>query len=141
MEEQLISFETSKLAKTKGFNYECLFIYYSDYRVEAGKLSQQSFKNDWNNAGDMYNSAPTQSLLQKWLREKYNIMVDVVATYHEKDLPLLPNVFPKPDYYIAWDYYDGDFCDEDTPHFKKYEDALEFGLQRSLNYLTNESQI
>ena len=61
MEDQIISFETAKLAKEKGFNIdteEC----YSD----ETKITSVSY-------GDYL--APTQSLLQKWLREVYNIIV------------------------------------------------------------------
>jgi Mg2+/Co2+ transporter CorB len=53
MTDQLISFETAKLAKEKGFNIK--HYWYNDIR-------------------------PTQSLLQKWLREKHGIHI-VIQKY------------------------------------------------------------
>ena len=56
MNEQLISLETSKLAKEKGFD-----------RIKI--VSK-------NNIEAAYN-APTQSLLQKWIREVHNIHINI----------------------------------------------------------------
>ena len=78
MKEQLITFETAKLAKEKGFDWMCEDGYYED---------NGDFWEDW----DLYLSdhykkrlisqnvcgAPTQSLLQKWLREKHQLSVCV----------------------------------------------------------------
>jgi hypothetical protein len=76
MQEELISFKTAKLAKEKGF--------WSD---KIGFV-----KCLYTNEGQVYEGydddfkipAPTQSLLQKWLRKKHNIYVIPIP---EEDLP------------------------------------------------------
>ena len=87
MKEQLISFETAKLAKEKGFNIEVKTYFdikkFGDKPCEFyGRLNANDY-NSWDdklkkniNAG--YISAPTQSLLQKWFREVHNCHVEVV---------------------------------------------------------------
>ena len=73
MKEELITFETAKLAKEKGFERAIK----NTPRYEAdGTISTSGF---WD-----YNlAAPTQSLLQRWLRENMNINV-LVVNYYDK---------------------------------------------------------
>lgn len=91
MEEQLISFETAKLAKEKGFpfdedNTEIDFYtdnyglcrenseYHNLYSVTLNKFIQ-----DWDRKykeGNHY-PASTQSLLAKWLREEHKIHINI----------------------------------------------------------------
>ena len=81
--EQFVTLETAKLAKQAGFDWECWAYWLSDYA--NGELEQKApFENravpyDYNTGpgaryrkGDMF-SAPTQSVLQRWLREVKNI--------------------------------------------------------------------
>jgi len=76
--DEIISFKTSKLAKKKGFDITSWFgndaslydktgehVYYSNYGLMGSGLS------------DDYIKAPTQTLLQKWLREEHNLFVEV----------------------------------------------------------------
>ena len=87
MKEQLITFETAKLAKEKGFDIKVETFYMGD--SENNFLHNAGKKDNWNNykcildeseLSDDY-SAPTQSLLQKWLREKHNLSVEVQFDY------------------------------------------------------------
>jgi len=80
MKEQLISFETAKLAKEKGFNEECRY-YYTEMQM---KKDSASTNLNWY-SDDGYCYAPTQSLLQKWLREEHNIKVYNVVAYDDDD--------------------------------------------------------
>lgn len=89
MEDQLISFETAKLAKEKGFEEYC-FSYYNlkgeikhNYS-ENGSSTDVDFRVDLEDLLDNFNrgipntySAPTQSLLQKWLREVHKIHIEI----------------------------------------------------------------
>jgi hypothetical protein len=86
MKETLISFETAKLAKEKGFNIfqdswynkdgeEC-FIEHSDYCF-SDYFNFKELDNGELITEDGIYSASTQSLLQKWLREKHNIIIIV----------------------------------------------------------------
>jgi hypothetical protein len=63
MKEQLITFETAKLAKEKGFTFKTKESYSSLTKVTSSSYNEYS--------------APTQSLLQKWLRDKYNIHIEI----------------------------------------------------------------
>lgn len=81
MKEQLIEFETAKLAKEKGFNLYSQGWYGCDDPME-GKPNKFFIRNfaTWEEFGEedsqegteIY-SAPTQSLLQKWLRDSHKI--------------------------------------------------------------------
>jgi len=76
MEEQLISFETAKLAQKKGFNELCLY----HFRLNA-PVGEQFYTDRCatkNSQWEMSVTAPTQSLLQKWLREKHNLHAHAV---------------------------------------------------------------
>ena len=80
MKEELIKFETAKLAKKKGFNIPVKKAYkvyngYSDMKVNSFKIG----KCDHNSLnGNCYNtSAPRQSLLQKFIREKRGVHIEI----------------------------------------------------------------
>jgi hypothetical protein len=91
MKEDLITFETAKVAKEKGFNIPCFDYYNPKYNTTFKGVEYDSdgyIEWDWNNnstskiASPYPNveikgqcSAPTQSLLQKWLREKHSIHI------------------------------------------------------------------
>ena len=77
MKDTLISFETAKLAKEKGFNIPCRYWYYHPY-PNTGVL-QEPYTNEFDtNSNEINNcTAPTQSLLQKWLREKHKKSIHV----------------------------------------------------------------
>lgn len=103
---ELVTFETAKLAKEKGFKELCYWYYTGDEKLyesflENGSSSDTDFRVDLTELGDNYNdgakvdkngnrcwgcnsknyflmySAPTQSHLKKWLRDNHNIDVDV----------------------------------------------------------------
>lgn len=140
MEETLITFETAKLAKDKGFNIPVVNFYKkskkpytttgSEYQSERDAIS------DWNNGQGSYPtspedvecSAPTQSLLQKWLRELHNIDVFVGRD----------GIFKKDNYCIVI-YNDIKYISRLRPlnndvfsGYSTYEEALEIGLQEAL---------
>ena len=70
MTDQLISFETAKLAKEKGFNITgCTSRYWNNTLVTGANIQGVA--------------APTQSLLQKWLREVHNIHMFVSITTND----------------------------------------------------------
>lgn len=77
MQEELISFETAKLAKEKGFDEVCSYLY-----ENSKEIVYTTHKNSGLNKHFDWYSAPTQSLLQKWLREVHNILVYVDPRSH-----------------------------------------------------------
>lgn len=161
MEEQLISFETAKLAKEKGFNVSVPKYYRSDEKLivnfedsEGNEreyyFDADDFEENWNKEGwvvskdgdmcfgcrmDNKNyfipySAPTQSLLQKWLREAHdiNMYIEPIWSDSKKDKTE----------YIPWVLYRKDeeiLQDEEPRYFNTYEEALEIGLQEALKMI------
>ena len=114
MEDTLVGPEVAKLAKEKGFNAICRHAYKDNNNIPI------NFDNGccYDILSEHYTICPTQSLLQKWLREKHNIIV--IPNYGD-----LSNKFS---YDIVYkdDYRNGDFL------YKTYEEALEIGLIEGL---------
>lgn len=70
--EEICTYEVCKLAKEKGFNVPTL----GNYRIDTEDWYRTDVYDDWNDSTIRY-SAPTQSLLQRWLREEKKIVVVV----------------------------------------------------------------
>lgn len=84
MQEQLITFETAKLAKEKGFILSHpLYLYDENGEIinlkRSFDLARQTFILD-----SKTTLAPTQSLLQKWLREIHNIHIKIHSLNGDK---------------------------------------------------------
>ena len=117
MNEQLISFNTAKLAKEKGFNLnESAKVGFSPDGLE---LSESFWNYHCNEKGSI--ARPTQSLLQKWLREVCKISV-------------LCHV---------WNGLLAHYCitsvagkhNTQTRIYDTYEEALEEGLQKAIQLI------
>jgi hypothetical protein len=127
MERQVIGFDNAQLAKEKGFDVETLDFYslrdrsfYQNKELIFHNHNDESF-------GPNRASAPSQSRLQKWLREKHNIHVLPIITDH-------------PDGYIySFDIKKG-LTRVKLPFNEKhyrdtYEYAMELGLQEALKLI------
>ena len=128
MTEQLISFETAKLAKEKGFipsdGITCKS-YLQDGRVGYQTIWDLDLKYT---CLEDHIIAVTQSLLQKWLREKYSIYAE--SRYNEtfnyfEDYVFYNNNYPKPT------------CIQKDVH-STYEIGLEFALIEALNLIDSD---
>ena len=130
MKEQLISYETGKLAKEKGFDIP------SDTCFIIGDKKGGSSTRVWKDNDDtkhmirnpyfkMYQN--TQSLLQKWLREEKRIIVNATPTDNWDDwcYTILGEDLMSPFFMIL----------ENHGGFKSYEEALEEGLKEALKAL------
>jgi len=117
MKEEIISFQTGKLAKEKGFSIVSTGFYdenkeldlYESYIGDDIVYKRQLLD------GIVVCEAPTQSLLQKWLREKHRIFIIIYKKIG------------------GWSYY----LDE-APKinlYDTYEEALEKGLQEALKLI------
>ena len=123
MEDTRVTFETAKLAKEKGFPQETnrLEIPYYNYKGEfKGDVSDwriRKYIRGEDTSDIEFVSAPTQSLLAKWLREKHNIHLIAYKN-------------------INIDGYDWCFITTDgitnINSYKTYEEALEAGLYQAL---------
>ena len=139
MQEALVTFKTAKLAKEKGFNWKCRGkIHCSHYHLVKDNIipsnvptsSAEMFAPliDWNNhlkpKLDTETSLPTQSLLQKWLREIYDIDV-IINTYRSQGHKWYK-------FFISERHKD---VVKSIELYQSYEEALEIGLQEALKLL------
>ena len=120
MEETLITFETAKLAKEKGFE-DIISGYYN----HEGILQKQF------GLIQAFCKAPTQSLLQKWLREVHNMHFEIkpifeVTSIRPYHITIFKNLSGK------------DFIYKIVGTRETYEEALEVGLQEGLKLISNE---
>ena len=122
MEEELISLETAKLAKEKGFNGLVLAYHnpiYGIVKIQGGSCDMNA--KPW---GIDYFSLPTQSLLKKWLRDEHSISIKVDDFTTDSK--------------IRYDYSISKLgSQDDNPQgiFVSYEAALEEGLQEALKLI------
>lgn len=141
MKEQLVSFKTAKLAKKKGFKglfptTDYIPMYVEDENTHIGILKEKQGEDD---CRDDFYLAPTQSLLQKWLREVHNIDVvlsperysngiNYLVQAQKWDLNADPEV--NPNFVIK-----GSYWFNDNHEYGTYEEALEKGLQEALKLI------
>lgn len=117
MEEALVSLETARLLKEKGFEEDCLYFY--NYKEEIEKQNGQTHYYM-----SKSHDAPTQSLAQQWIREK-GIHIGIYANAS------------------GWGWIltkcggNGSCIKEieDDTFFDTYEDALEEGLKQALKLI------
>lgn len=117
MEETYITFETSKLALEKGFNGYQYSSFYANYYNCDGSVGNSLWQH-------LENKSPryvTQSLLQKWLREKHNLIVSIIPRF-------FTTVFYE--YRILG-------IEVEVNSYDSYEDALENGLKCALENIKN----
>ena len=139
MQEQLITFETAKLAKEKGFDFRCEKAYFETLKhaLETSRDGEITFPYKpprilKRNYGDEFTifiaEAPTQSLLQKWLREKHEIYVSPRESYSfDNTLEYVCTV--------NGTYVNHNIKDKPINRFDTYEQALEVGLQEGLKLI------
>lgn len=118
--DELVSFETAKLAKEKGFDVQTFDWY--DYTGNYHKGFYPHELHECPRYKEYY--APTQSLLQRWLRDKKNIDIAIV--------PLFTGVYA----YIVYNIHCRDNRVENTnAGYAAYELALEDALKYALENL------
>ena len=137
LREKLISFETAILAKEKGFKNACdgfvnkdnEYIFMPDLLYPNNSEFSHNSEEDpevveWKELMKTLVLAPTQSLLQKWLREVHEISIKIDDYYTNSR--------------VRFDY---NVCElgsqEDNPVgiFETYEEALEIGLYQALKQI------
>lgn len=115
MKLELINNQTAKLLKEVGFNNFCNHFYDDNSKeiIREDNLNKNNSENQF--------SLPTQALVQKWLREKQNIHIniDYFADYEPKVFAVLVESYSDK----------GSF---DCSDFKTYENALEVGIYQAL---------
>lgn len=128
MREELVTFETAELAKKKGFSWTTNKVYDIQSNNNICNANTEYPENIYCKVGNI--QAPTQSLLQKWLRDKHNIIVDV---YQESNLKTYTGNW-KVDISIRYKYQEKEFPEKPILNIN-YENALEIGLFEALNMI------
>lgn len=123
MKEELIKFETAKLAKEKGFKLGSEWQIRLLYNLPDGKTFCEKTKETPEYACE----APTQALLQKWLREEHQLFVEVFTNVFGKTQLVKVRRFNKRERLQS----------SNIESFGTYEQALEAGLVKALKLLNN----
>lgn len=132
MQEQIIKYETAVIAKEKGFDWKVSAFIENTGPMSGNILHNDMVKENYNDFDFKFHedscvcSAPTQSLLQKWIRDVHNIYTTVISSYVNNELVKDAFLF-------------------ENPHLKKvnqcknyyptYEEALEAGLIEALKMI------
>ena len=143
--EELVSYKVAKLAKDKGFNWKVIDSFddkknpVSRYNIDVDGLDSYINTGDEEYIREVFElnndqmqsdfvARPTQSLLQKWLRDKYKINIQI---------PMYANLGTI-DYAVSVDQPNDSntcMCGFEEGSFKTYEKALEIGLEEALKML------
>ena len=131
MNETLISFETAKLAKEKGFTAEnkcgCRYGWMSYSKVFSGISTFEENDLYLDDLGNHHLiERPTQSLLQKWLREDHKIVVYITPDYN----PIISKI--ETYYGVVNNKFGGE---EFVSSNNTYEASLEAGLYNALQLI------
>jgi hypothetical protein len=137
--EELITYKTAQLAKQAGFDAPCFYYYYAnqilqepylengsstdcDFRVDLTDLLDNRNCKSYENSNNEIISAPSQSLLQRWLREVYEIhMYPTRCKFKTK---------------YSWIIFEDNKVLQGEK-WKTYELALEQALQEALTIIIN----
>lgn len=117
MKDELVGIEVARLAKEKGFNIPQVKGYYTHGDTQ---LVLWVDSEDYNNQKDFLGYAPTQSLLQRWLREVHNIHIEASLSWGLK-------------YFFK--VYQGIADKYTTEDSLSYEEGLETALQEALKLI------
>jgi len=129
MKERLIKSETAKLAKEKGFDIMCndFIDSYNEENELMGYIGD-SFEEKYNMAEEFIQYyLPTQSLLQKWLREVNKINIRVGSTSLTCHFPYVEKLYDDGTQMAGIPF---------RGNYKTYEEALEIGLQEGLKLIS-----
>lgn len=140
MNEQLISFDVAKLAKEVGFDWLCLYHYHKEKLypnwTENGSSTDVEFEADVEDLLENYNnkhlvgkycSVPSQSFLQKWLRDEHGIAVHISTDITLSWVYTIQSLHPQATYTGS--------TITSVEVFSTYEESLEKGLYRALKLI------
>ena len=126
MTEELVTLETAKVLKEKGFK-EDIFTFYELDCVEGDMILSETYdySDNFNKKDDCF-SAPSQYLAQKWLRETKNLHIEISYMYENY---WIYDILTIPNHDLVG------LSDRPIIHYKSYEEALEAGLQEALKLI------
>ena len=142
--DEICTYEVAKLAKEKGFDEECRDFYCNDKRqkritrtscnrqVTSFDYCSNSTLEDYDSPKEYFHiAAPTQSLLQRWVREEKGLCISVEA------YPTLAIIGKVCFAWVIKSGSDGHFMEsnDSLQTFSSYELALEDALKYALENL------
>ena len=125
--EEYIELETAKLAKKAGFDWECGKIYWK-YEEGIWELEDNHKEHCRILQIDYCILAPTQAVLQRWLREIKNTQMQIL--FESMTVNKYYAIIKMKDI-----YHDFLMKDNHVAYFDTYEAALEAGLQKCLTLI------
>lgn len=120
MEEELVTLETTKLLKEKGFDEPCPIA----INIEDGRKYRTNRTNS--EMPRKVCTQPTQSIAQKWLRETNNLHVEI--SYMNDDYWIY-DILTIPSHDLIG------LTDRPIICYTTYEEALEAGIQEALKLI------
>lgn len=123
MTEELVTLETAKMLKEKGFNEYC-----KNVISDKGLMMETIFRTSKDLPKSFY-SCPMQSIAQKWIRETKNLHISIIRNAcgygydickADNDTHITDGIFKGPNDGGQWD---------------TYEEALEVGIQEALKFI------
>lgn len=129
MKQDYISFDTAMLSKDNDYIENT----YNFYKIKDEEdIVHDGFSNNIF-FQEVRVAAPTQSVLQKWLRKNHNIEILVTRPYNSSGEP----------FWSFEVYYNGIIVNSivNKTEFKSYEESLEVGLRFGLNLIKNDNKI
>ena len=130
MQEELITYETAVLAKEKGFSEICQYLYVT-LKGREGKLLPE-LSGTFEKPNRIL--APTQSLLQRWLRDVHDIRV-CVDPYNSFQIGLGSTNSLRMGEGVGIVQLGETFMEMSSKEYETYEQALEVGLVKALKLI------
>ena len=133
-----IQYNTAKLAKEKGFDWQTLSFYdLEDKRLMNDRIGSLG-GHDCCSTNPLYHyeiedilAAPTQSELQTWLREVHKIQIEIEAAWNREMTEIIGYYYFN---YKTWSEK-VEIVFKEIEHFDTYEQALEVALLESLKLI------
>lgn len=122
MIEELVTLDTAKMLKEKGFNKFCSFAYIDEY---CNLMSVHTTNSLIDKMGLGY-SAPNQSFAQKWLRQEKNLHIEISYMYGNY---WIYDILTIPEHDLVG------LSDRPIIHYGTYEEALEAGIFEALKLI------
>ena len=123
--DEICTYEVCKLAKEKGFREKCIVHYYDDTKDWYRSSNPQCY-----NFGGNTSDAPTQSLLQRWLREEKGVVFGISPMQEMdcEDLGWCATIYKVDEngYGLSW---------KEELYYNTYELVLENALKYALENL------
>ena len=126
IKEDYVSFETAKLLKEKGFNWN------TDKQFNLDKIVGDYNITDRSRYPERYLDAPTLQMVMKWLRDVHNLIISVEFTIHGW-LCDITKIFRDSNGFIV--NINHGIGDDSLPYCDEYEDACEVAIKYCLENL------